>query len=83
MTDFNYNEYPIEVLNNAISKAEQAIKDRKNKVRRYDKMLTLHNGRGLSNQKKHMLESFIKYAPALIAYREEEIKECQAEIANR
>ena len=83
MTNFNYNEYSIEVLENAIFRAEQSIKDRKNKVRRYNKMLTLHNGRGLSNEKKHMLESVIKYAPALIASLEEEIKECQAEIASR
>jgi hypothetical protein len=83
MTDFNYSEYSIDVLENAIANAKQAIKDRKNNVRRYARKLTLHNGRGFSNEKKHMFKSYINYAPAIIAIHEKEIAECQAEIAIR
>jgi dTDP-4-amino-4,6-dideoxygalactose transaminase len=83
MTDFNYSEYSIDVLENAIANAQQAIKDRKYNAKRYTKNLTLHNGRGFSNEKKHMFKSYIKYSPALIAIHEKEIAECQAEIAIR
>lgn len=83
MEDFDYSEYSIAVLENSIVNAQQAIKDRKNKARRYAKQLALHNGRGFSNDKKHMFESCIKYTPSLIAVYEKEIAECQAEIASR
>ena len=83
MTDFNYSEYSIDVLENAIAKAQQAIKDRKYNARRYTRNLTLHNGRGFSNEVKHMFKSYIKYSPALIAIHEKEIAECRAEIAKR
>ena len=83
MENFDYSEYSIEVLENAIANAEQAIKDRKEYARRYAKNLTLHNGRGFSSETKRMFKSYIKYAPALIACREKEIAECKAEIASR
>jgi len=83
MENFDYSEYSIEVLENAIANAEQAIKYRKSNVRRYAKKLTLHNGRGFSSEAKHMFQSYIKHTPALIAIHEKEIAECQAEIAIR
>ncbi len=83
MTNFNYSEYSIDVLENAIANAQQAIKDRKYNAKRYTRNLTLHNGRGFSNDVKRMFESYIKHTPALIAIHEKEIAECQAEIAIR
>jgi hypothetical protein len=83
MTDFNYSEYSIDVLENAIAKAQQAIELRKYNDRRYTRNLTLHNGRGFSNDTKHMFKSYIKSSPALISIFEKEIAECQAEIAIR
>lgn len=83
MTDFNYSEYSIEVLENAIQNAKDAIKRIESTAKRYNRNLTLHNGRGYSNEKKAYFESYIKYVPTLIAGREAEIAECKAEIASR
>lgn len=83
MTDFNYSEFPIEVLENAIERCEDDIRKIQNTVKRYNKNLTLNNGRGYSNKRKDIFKSYIKYAPALIANHEQEIAECKADIASR
>ena len=83
MTDFNYSEFPVEVLENAIKRCEDDIKKIENTVKRYNKRLTLNGGRGYSNKKKDIYKSYIKYAPALIANQEQEIAECKADIASR
>jgi len=83
MTDFNYSEYSIEVLADAIKDANNAIKGIKSTAKRYNRNLTLNNGRGYSNEKKAYFESYLKCVPMLIECREEEIAECKAEIASR
>ena len=83
MTDFNYSEYSIEVLENAIKNCSDEIKKIASTAKRYNRNLTLNNGRGYSNEKKDYFESYIKYVPTLIASREAEIAECKAEIASR
>ena len=83
MTDFNYSEYSIEVLEGAIKNANDAIKRMSATAKRFDRNLTLHNGRGFSNEKKAYFESYLKRVPMLIECRKEEIAECKAEIASR
>ena len=83
MTDFNYSEYSVEVLENAIKNCSDDIKRIKSTAKRYNRNLTLNNGRGYSNDKKAYFESYIKYVPTLIASREAEIAGCKAEMASR
>jgi len=83
MTDFNYSVYPVEVLENAIKRCEDDIKEIQNTVKRYNKRLTLNSGRGYSNTRKDIFKSYIKRAPSLIESHQEEIAECKAEIAKR
>ena len=80
---FEYDEFPIEVLESAIKRSAHDIRKIENLVKRYNRNLTLHNGRGYSNEKKQYFESYIKHAPSLIASRAEEIAECQASIDRR
>ena len=83
MTDFNYSEYSIEVLENAIKNCDDQIRDIQNKVKRYNKRLALNGGRGYSNIKKDHWKDHIRIAPRWIANLEEEIAGCKAEMASR
>lgn len=83
MTDFNYSEYSIEVLENAIKNCSGEIKKIASTAKRYNRNLTLNNGNGYSNAKKAYFESYIKYVPILIASREATIAECKAEIESK
>jgi len=78
-----YDEFSIDVLESAIKRSKGEIRKIEATVKRYNRNLTLHNGRGYSNEKKRYFESYIKHAPSLIASREEEIAECQASIDKR
>ena len=72
-----------DIFQDAFIKVIKNLKLRKYNDRRYTRNLTLHNGRGFSNDTKHMFKSYIKSSPALISIFEKEIAECQAEIAIR
>lgn len=84
MTDFNYRQYPVEVLESVIKRCEDDIKTIQNKIKRYNKRLTVNGGRGYSNVHKEWYRNYVnQYGPALIANQEEEIAECKADIASR
>ena len=83
MTDFDYTQYPTEVLKSAIERCEDDIREIQNKVKRYNKRLALNGGKGYSNIKKDHWKDHIRCAPRFIAQLEEEISGCKAVIEDR
>jgi galactokinase len=83
MTDFDYTQYPTEVLKNAMERCEDDIRETQNKVKRYNKRLALNGGKGYSNIKKDQWKDYIRCAPRFIAQLEEEIAGCKAVIEDR
>lgn len=81
MTDFNYGQYDSETLTNAVARCEKDIKEKKQLIKDFSKIL--NRPKGYSNKKLDALESRIEGAYSVIKILEQEIAECQAELATR
>ena len=81
MTDFNYSEYNTETLQNAIARCEDDIRDIKSRCKSYLKKIK--NPRGYSALKLNYFSTYITHSITMLKHLEQEIAECQEEIAKR
>jgi len=81
MEDFDYSVYSIETLQNAIARCEDDIRDTKSRCKRYLKRLK--NPRGYSTLKLDYYSTFILHSITMLKHLEQEIAECQEELAKR
>jgi hypothetical protein len=78
---FNYDEYDIQTLENAIKSCKREISSRKYKIKRFTK--ALNNPRGYSRIKLNNYSSEIKSSRAVIEVMEKEINDCLNEIKRK
>ena len=81
MTDFNYSEYDNDTLSNAIARCEKDIKEKKQLIKDFSKIL--NRPKGYSKKKIDGLACRIDGSYSVIKILKQEIAECQEELARR
>ncbi len=81
MTDFDYSEYSIETLQNAIARCEDEIRDTESRCKSYLKKIK--KPRGYSALKLDYFATYILHSITMLKHLKQEIAECEEEIKKR